>query len=394
MLWRAVVRTDPMRGESIRANASFEASSRRAAEELASDSWGRESLSGHERNRLFWNDSGQQFRDISLLSGADHTGDGRSVAVLDIDRDGWLDIASVNANAPTLTLFHNRVAAIDDAADGNLIAFRFSGGNRESVPARGLSSRDGYGAQLTVHAAGRSILREHRCGEGFAAQQSDLLRVGIGAAEEATFEVRWPGGRRARYGPVRAGTLVTVSETGGPNGDGFVVEDSYLRRGPAPMPDAGGDGRLGTFLIPGELPGVAANARIRCHLLTATWCAACKSELPQLRRLRERLPPEQVAFIGIPGDPAETADLLRAEHSRTGAPYALVASLAAPLATRLEELRARHLRGQETTLPAFLVTDASGNVLEFATGSPTLSGLRQHLLDESHASGKGRETAD
>ena len=55
------MRTDPLKGEEVRAESSFEASSRKAAAELESDSWGKESLSGNERNRLFLNHSGKQF---------------------------------------------------------------------------------------------------------------------------------------------------------------------------------------------------------------------------------------------------------------------------------------------------------------------------------------------
>ena len=45
------------------------------------------SWSGKERNHLFLNRSGEQFEDLSALSGLDHIADGRVFAVLDLDRD-------------------------------------------------------------------------------------------------------------------------------------------------------------------------------------------------------------------------------------------------------------------------------------------------------------------
>jgi uncharacterized protein YdiU (UPF0061 family) len=51
--------------------------------------WGKDSLSGKGRNRLFLSEQGKQFKDVSLLSGAAHLGDGRSVVLFDYDRDGY-----------------------------------------------------------------------------------------------------------------------------------------------------------------------------------------------------------------------------------------------------------------------------------------------------------------
>ena len=76
------------------------------------------SHSGHERNRLFLNRAGEQFVDVSGVSGLDDAADGRSFALLDFDRDGWLDIAVVNANAPLLRLYRNGFRQSKEAAAG------------------------------------------------------------------------------------------------------------------------------------------------------------------------------------------------------------------------------------------------------------------------------------
>ena len=53
------------------------------------------SLSGSERNRLFLSLRAEQFLNVSPLSGVDLPGDGRGFALLDADRDGWIDLVAV-----------------------------------------------------------------------------------------------------------------------------------------------------------------------------------------------------------------------------------------------------------------------------------------------------------
>ena len=62
------------------------------------------SLSGNERDHLFLNARGSSFTDIAGVAGLDDPADGRSSGILDYDRDGWLDLALVNSNAPMLEL--------------------------------------------------------------------------------------------------------------------------------------------------------------------------------------------------------------------------------------------------------------------------------------------------
>ena len=50
------------------------------------------SQSGYEHNNVFLS-RGDQFRDVSGVSGFDHVADGRALSRFDYDRDGWLDLA-------------------------------------------------------------------------------------------------------------------------------------------------------------------------------------------------------------------------------------------------------------------------------------------------------------
>ena len=219
MLWRAVVRTDPEQGESIRKSKALEQSAVAAARDLRTEGWGKDSLSGKERNRLFLNLKGHQFADVSMISGADDKADGRSVAVWDYDRDGWSDLVVVNANAPRLGIFHNQVSKIltGSGQPGNrrgVIAFKFIGGNSKAMASSEWSNRDGYGVRLEVGLKdGTVLLREHRCGEGFATQNSEIILMGIG--EQSGVErvlVNSPSGKVQELGKINAGKLIHLYE--------------------------------------------------------------------------------------------------------------------------------------------------------------------------------------
>jgi len=142
----------------------------------------------------------------------DTAADSRSVVLWDFDHDGWQDIAVINTNTPMLNIFRNQ-AGERDGVDGNFIAVRIHGGNREQTPDSQWSNRDGIGAEITAVCGDRKYVREHRCGEGFAAQNSNTMIIGVGSATEVdSLQVRWPSGKIQKVGNVSAGTLLTVYE--------------------------------------------------------------------------------------------------------------------------------------------------------------------------------------
>lgn len=202
------MRDDPKIGDSFKRNKTFEVSTGKEAAELAGDYWGRSSLSGGERNRLFLSDSGKEFSDVSLISGADHRGDGRSVVLLDYDRDGRMDIASINTNAPKLVLYRNEVPTTH-----NFAAFQFAGSNEKSEGSREVSNRDGYGTRLVLDLDGQTIVEELRAGVGFSAQNSKTLLIGLGDAKVIPVAtVYWPSGKKTVYRQLPVDQLISFSE--------------------------------------------------------------------------------------------------------------------------------------------------------------------------------------
>jgi hypothetical protein len=186
------------------------------------------SLSGKERNHYFANRGGKEFTDLSALSGLDDLGDGRGWALFDYDRDGWQDVALVNANKPLFSLYHNTMPAA--GVKGGVIAVKFVGGNKTAAPSP-MTNRDGYGALLTAALGDITLTREHRCGDGFAAQHSAIMMLGLGERPEAkTITIRWPSGKTATVENIPEGTLLTCWENPADAPDGTAFTRGTWRR--------------------------------------------------------------------------------------------------------------------------------------------------------------------
>lgn len=334
------------------------------------------SHSGHERNHLFINQQGGQFTDVAGVSGVDHPGDARAFATLDFDRDGWLDLATVNANAPLMQLFRNQIGdAQPQNRNHQMIAIRFVGGARTANPDRTLSSRDGYGAMVTVVLGDKQLKREHRCGEGLAAQNSATMVVGLGEHQAAdAISVRWPSGNRQSLPAVRAGSLVTVYELAeqSPNGSGYSIE--AYRRATVAEPRAPAAVAKGERTLP-TITGADAQASLRVYTTMATWCTSCKKELPQFERIRSVFDRADVATYGVPIDENDTPSMLKSYVAQYKPAYTLLDQAGDDEIAAVKRIINDEL-GSEG-LPATIVTDARGRVLHVDWGVCSVSTLRR-----------------
>ena len=332
------------------------------------------SFSGHERNHLFVNETGISFSDSSPLSGLDSIADGRSFAIFDFDRDGWQDIALVNANYPLLNIYRNEIGRTQDSGV-NFVAIRLVGGNQSNKPSFDFSNRDGIGAAVTVNMGDTTIRRELRCGEGFAAQNSNTLIIGIGSADRVSnLAVRWPSGRASRCGYLAANQLVTVFEDHDtPDVDNGMQVEPYRV---SPMDVAGIEPQMAPRSLPISIRSDDAAGTLRMMTTMATWCDSCKQQIPQLAHLRRTFANTELTMLGVPIDPIDTSSDLKSYKHEFNPPYEFASLSNDELSSIQKALRALT---RSDALPSTMIIDSEGRILGAFEGVPSASEVRELL---------------
>ena len=341
------------------------------------------SLSGYERDSVYYSLGGTQFANISGISGLDHPGDGRSFAILDYDRDGWTDFVVVSANAPTVQLYRNQIGeGSEQARKHHMVAVRFVGGNHTAQPTAAWSNRDGYGALVTLTLDGLTLRREHRAGEGFAAQNSPTVLIGIGARDHVNaLTVRWPSGKVQEVASIPANSLVTIYEdpTQSPTRSAFVIEPYQEKRSARTLPHATARSvdsapRLQVAQVPVKGP----RPQLVLYTTMATWCAACLTELPQFNMLRATFQPHELGMFGVPYDEKEGAGKLSAWATANRPPYTLLTEAPNDYKATVKQTAIDILKLDG--IPASIVTDGEGRVLLAKWGPPSVSEVRELLM--------------
>jgi Tfp pilus assembly protein PilF/peroxiredoxin len=162
-----------------------------------------DSIASRQRNVVLRNDGRGGFDDVSGAVGLDLEQDGRSFAVIDIDRDGDPDLVVMAArHAPHVRVFRN------DHPARAVIAIRLEGT---------ASNRDAVGARVRVETDTVRGVKDVRAGSGFLSQHSKELLFGLGESREVrSLTVEWPSGATqtftelpvdTRYRLVEGGTL-------------------------------------------------------------------------------------------------------------------------------------------------------------------------------------------
>jgi hypothetical protein len=384
-LWRSTVRADLNLPLSFRASPEWKRTpapdnlgpqidARLAGVERQGDRILVHSLNGGERNHYYANRDGRSFVDISGLSGLDNPADSRGFAVLDYDRDGWQDIALVNADQPLFNLYHNEMSAV--GLKGGMIAIRFVGGNRTATPSKQYACRDGYGARVAVDLGEGKIVREHRCGEGWSTQNSATMIVGVRSHQTAaSVSVRWPSGKTASTPSVPEGTLLTAYENpaDSPSGQSFTRNPYRIKQTPPPAR---------TMVRPvfpvRPMDTDAKPARLRVYTTFATSNPSSTSVLPVLRRLKEELSPEGVDIAAVPVDQTDDDPKLAA-YTQQWKPTSRLVGIAP--AKRVEAIAAyAEAVDHDLPLPSTVITDDAGHILSAQPGLPSISTLRKLLI--------------
>ena len=348
--------------------------------ELPSLERGKLSFSGHERNHLFQNKRGARFQDISSVSGLDTPKDSRTFAIWDFDRDGWQDLVLLNINTPVLSIYRNQLGESKNNSEVSsaMIALQFVGGSANDQPSTQFGCRDGYGVKAILKVGDQTMVGELQCGEGLAAQNSKTMWFGIGENEMVeSIEIRWPLGGTQKIENVSANTLVTVFENAEESVDKTGFEKTPYLVNRASSDDAIND-RVDMQRFSGPLE---SEAPLRVYLSMATWCPNCSRELPQLKQLRDRFSDSEVAMVGVPIDDTETDDDLRRYVTANQPPYQLNGQWDRGPREAFKQLITEQFR--KDLLPATIVTDGQGRVLEVLAGVPTVSDIARSLKTAS-----------
>ena len=351
-------------------------------------------FSGHERNCAFLNMGDGIFADIAEVAGLGHAEDGRSIGLTDWDGDGDIDLWLKNRNGPQIRYLENQVGARWPALTLELVGTR--------------SQRDAVGARIVVEVSGaeghapQRLIRTLRAGEGFLAQSSKRIVVGLGNRDEVIVRrvtVRWPVGGQAEEftGVDHPGAFRLVEGTGEatplPQREERKLQDTVEPLGsrdsatatehptrlllsePLPTPPLRlRDERGG--LVP--LRELGSAPKLVC--LWAEWCKPCLEELKALAREKEILEASGVQVVLVRATPStdqaasdrsisakELLSSLLGEESDTG----FVTLDATPeMLERIQVLQDwLFFRTQTLALPTSLLLDASGDLRGFYRGS-------------------------
>ena len=210
--------------------------------------------------------------------------------------------------------------------------------------------------------------------------------IGLGQHARAdSVIIRWPSGIVQRMADVAAGALVTVYEDPSQQsgGEAFVSQPYRVGSRSAISPERvltktkSHDERLRLF----KHASNGTKKQLRLYTTMATWCAACKRELPQLKRLRTLFDKKEIAMLGVPIDPSDDQEKLKAYMAKYQPAYELLFDFDE---TEMELIQ-QHIKNtlKMDGLPATVVTDGEGYVLRTMWGVPSASEIHKLLADVS-----------
>jgi hypothetical protein len=150
-----------------------------------------------EKNIARRNVGDLKFEDIGAEWGLDESGVTHGAVVVDLDRDGDLDVVTNNLNADA-SVFENRTSAT----------------NRLLVELRGHDGNHfGVGSRIELEAGGVKHVRQVSLTRGYMSGGEAVEHFGLGSATQIDkLQVTWPSGRRQQFEGVICNQRLTLHE--------------------------------------------------------------------------------------------------------------------------------------------------------------------------------------
>ena len=330
------------------------------------------SIASHQRNVFLRNDGHGGFDEISGALGLDLDQDGRSFAILDVDRDGDPDLVVMAARqAPQVRIFRNDFASLppeggSHAGGSHSVAVRLAGTK---------SNRDAIGARVTVETDRLRKTRIVQAGSGFLSQHSKELVIGLGpSARIVKLTVVWPSGETQVLADVPIDSRVRIIEGGEVKTAPFAARVTTPAAAvPAPPPPPADTWFYEPFPAPdfslqdlsGTTRSIAAlKGKPALVLLVSPDDPQSRSALETLARGAQTLAQAGVQPIAIALD--TTGNQAGPRRPALSSSTAIPVVPATPAAAMSYAILNRHLymNRQDLRLPASLLLDANGNVIK------------------------------
>jgi Flp pilus assembly protein TadD/peroxiredoxin len=330
------------------------------------------SIASRQRNVFLRNDGQGGFDEIAGALGLDLDQDGRSFALIDLDRDGDQDLVLLAARqAPQLRIFRNDFASV--AAEGG----RRDGARSIAVRLMGTrSNRDAIGARVIIETDRLRRTKVVQAGSGFLSQHSKEQVIGLGPSQRvAKLTIVWPSGQTQALADVPVNTRVRIVEGGDVKMEPLAPHTS-AQAAPVPPP---GSAPLDTWMyepfpapdfslqdLTGTARSLAAlKGKPAVVLLWSFDVPAARAAFDALARGAQTLTQAGIGSVAIAVEPPKDPAALRTVSSA-----ALPVAVATREVGRSYAILNRHLfmNRQDLRLPTCLLLDSGGNVVRIYRG--------------------------
>ncbi len=157
-------------------------------------------------NRMFLNDQGQSFIDVTHTTVTGHLQKGHGISFTDMDNDGDQDIYAVMGGVYSSDVFQN--AFFENPGFGN---------NWITIQLQGTqSSRSAIGSRVTINIKDNNIQRtvhRHVSSGGSFGANSLQLEIGLNQAESIDqLIINWPSGEKSQFSDIDVNQKITIIE--------------------------------------------------------------------------------------------------------------------------------------------------------------------------------------